>query len=173
MTQLTVTQEHKEKTAQLMWVGFILMFFLIQAVIWTIAISVTATDPSHAVVSGYDEKALLWDDEKARRVASDQLGWQAEIGVASAGDLQGFRELTVTLTDADGQPISGASLEMTSFHVARAGEPQRVGLTEDQSGVYRGHMRIRKPGWWQFSGTAVKGDDTLLVDERQSIMAAN
>ena len=62
--------ENKEKTAQLMWTGFILGFFVIQAIIWIIAISITARDASHAVVAGYDEKALKWDDQKALSAAS-------------------------------------------------------------------------------------------------------
>ena len=75
----TIAVEQKEKTAQFVWTGFILLFFVIQAIVWTVAISITTRDPSHAVVAGYDEKALNWDDEKALRLASANLGWQAEI----------------------------------------------------------------------------------------------
>ena len=38
----TCELEQKEKTAQLVWTGFILMFFFVQAIIWIVAITLTA-----------------------------------------------------------------------------------------------------------------------------------
>ena len=173
MSQLTATFERKEKTAQLMWLAFILSFFLIQAVIWTVAISVTATDQSHAVVAGYDEKALLWDEEKARIVASEKLGWTSEIVVDPASDIRGFRTVTIKLNDANESPVTGATVSLTAFHRARAAQPQQVTLSEFEPGKYAGQVQVRKTGLWQFSGTASAGDDTFLIDERQQIKAGN
>ncbi len=51
------TIEERERSAQFLWMGFIISFFAIQAVIWTFALIMTSNDKSHAVVAGYDEKA--------------------------------------------------------------------------------------------------------------------
>ena len=173
MYQSTPTIEQREKSAQLMWTGFILMFFLIQAVIWTVAISATANDRSHVVVAGYDEKALMWDEEKALRAASVRLGWRAEISVSSGGDIYGIRNVTIKLQDANQTPIEKATLELTAFHRARAADRQQIEVSELSHGVYSGMIRIQKSGPWQFDGIAKKGDDTLLISERQSIKAGN
>ena len=173
MTQQYTFSERKEKTAQLIWTGFILSFFLIQAVIWTVAISVTANDQSHAVVADYDEKALMWDEEKARRTASAQLGWQSELVVDRASDILGFREVEFQIHDANNRPVKNANVELTAFHRARVAQRQRIVLSELNNGVYAGRVQIRKTGLWQFDGVARKGDDVFMFNERQSIKAGN
>ena len=173
MTQRSSFNEHKEKTAQLIWTGIILSFFLIQAVIWTVAISVTANDQSHAVVAGYDEKALLWDEEKARRMASTQLGWQFKLIVDPASDIRGFREVKFKLRDSINRPLTDANVELTAFHRAYAAQPQHVTFSELSDGVYAGQVQIRKTGFWQFDGVARKGDDAFIINERQMIKAGN
>jgi nitrogen fixation protein FixH len=173
MTNPAPTLEQKEKTAQLVWTGFILSFFLIQAVIWTVAFSVTANDQSHAVVAGYDEKALLWDEEKARRTASAQLGWQSELVVNPASDIRGFREVTFILHNANNSPITDATVELTAFHRGRAAQRQLVRFSELSDGVYAGQVQIRKTGLWQFDGVARKGDEAFIISQRQSIKAVN
>ena len=156
-----------------MWVGFILSFFLIQAVIWTIAIWVTATDQSHAVVAGYDEKALLWDEEKARRAASARLGWQSNLDIDSDSDIRGFRQVTFEIRDANEMPVKQATIEMTAFHRARVAQRQLITVSEAGDGIYTGQVQVRKSGLWQFDGWARKGDDTFLINERQTLKAEN
>ncbi len=70
MNNLTTTIQQKEKTAQFLWTGFILMFFVLQAILWTVAITLTTGDKSHAVIASYDARALNWDEEVAQRNAS-------------------------------------------------------------------------------------------------------
>ena len=173
MLKLSNPSEDKEKTAQLVWTGFILSFFLIQAVIWTIAISVTANDQSHAVVAGYDEKALLWDEEKARRAASANLGWQSELVVDPDSDIRGFREVTIKLQDANDRPIENATVDLTAFHRGHAAQQQLVTFSEHNDGVYWGQVQVRHSGQWQFDGVARQGDDAFIFNERQSIKAGN
>ena len=165
----TISVQNKEKTAQLMWTGFILAFFVVQAIIWIVAISITSGDPSHAVVAGYDEKALKWDEEKALRMASSALGWQAEVVIDSTADIRGNHALTFKLVDREQLPVKTAEIELKAFHRAFAGEPQRVALSEISDGVYAGQIQIRKSGLWQFEGLARKGDDTYLIDQVLSL----
>ncbi len=169
----SIAIENKEKTAQLMWTGFILIFFIVQAIIWMVAISITIRDPSHAVVAGYDEKALKWDEEKVQNLASANLGWQAEILIDSTADILGNHAITVRLDDREHSPVKDAKFEFRAFHRALAGQPQPILLSEINDGVYAGQIQIRKSGLWQFEGVAQKGDDTFLIDQRLSLEVSN
>jgi nitrogen fixation protein FixH len=169
----THTLEHKEKTAQFIWTGFILVFFVIQAIIWTVAITLTARDQSHAVVAGYDEKALHWDDEKALRNASDQLGWQADLLVDTDGDIRHIHTITLQLEKADKSPVADANIQLSAFHRSRAGAPQQINFTETSDGIYTGKIEIRKSGNWQFDGLALAGDDIFLIKQKQHLTANN
>ncbi len=171
MTELTTTFEHREKMAQLAWTGIILGFFLIQAIIWTIAISITANDQSHAVVAGYDEKALKWDDEKAQQQSSNHLGWATELLVDPAGDIRGIHGVTIQLKDAKQIPLSGATIEVEAFHCAKASQPQKIKFDEINDGTYAGFFQLQKAGKWQFTGTAKTAEGTYLINERHELKA--
>ena len=173
MNNLTTTIEQKEKTAQFLWTGFILIFFVIQAIIWAVAITLTANDKSHAVVASYDERALNWDEEVAQRNASVQLGWQANLFIDSAADIRRFHVITLQIRDSDQAPVSGASIELVAFHRALAGEPQRVALAEIGDGVYSGKIQVRKSGLWQFEGKAIRADEVFLIDDQQLLKVSN
>lgn len=169
MNNLTATLQQKEKTAQLLWTGFILMFFLIQAILWTVAITLTTGDKSHAVVASYDERALNWDEEVAQRNASVRLGWQADLFLDSAADIRKFHVITLKIQDSGQQPVAGAVIELVAFHRALAGAPQRVELVEVGEGVYSGKIQVSKSGLWQFEGKATRGDDVLFIKDQQML----
>ena len=171
MSQITTTLEYKEKSAQFLWTLFILGFFLIQAIIWSIAITWTLNDRSHAVVAGYDEKALLWDEQRAQQRASAKLGWRAGLHVDPVSDVRNQHIISLTITDAQDAPIAGASIELAAFHCARAGEPQQIELVETGEGIYAGTIRVGKTGLWQFEGQVNHRDGVLRIQEKQFLKA--
>ena len=138
----TISFEQREKTAQFVWTGFIVMFFVVQGIVWTIAITLTANDKSHAVVAGYDEKALRSDEEVALRAASKQLGWRTELLIDAAADVRDVHAITLKLADAKGQPLAGAAVQLTAFHRALAGDPQLLTLSEVRAGTYSGKIQF-------------------------------
>ena len=168
----SISLEHKEKTAQFIWTGFILLFFLIQAIIWIVAITLTSHDPSHAVVAGYDEKALHWDQEKAMRNASQQLGWQASLQIDPTTDIARQHLLTLQLEKADETPVENAAITLKAFHRGRAGVPQKIDMAETGPGIYSGKIEIRKSGNWQFDGLAIAGEDVFLIEQIHYLSAS-
>lgn len=166
---MSATIQQKEQTAQFLWTAFILSFFVLQAILWTVAITLTAGDKSHAVVANYDERALNWDAEIVQRNASAQLGWRANLSVDLAADIRKFHVLTLTIQDSGECPVAGAVIELVAFHRARAGEPQQVKLVEAGDGVYSGKIQINKSGRWQFEGKATRGDDVFLINDQQML----
>lgn len=167
MTQTTI--HPRERTAQLAWTGFILIFFVIQAIIWTVAITITSRDSSHAVIEGYDEQALKWDDVQSRRRASEALGWSCEIVVGDVVDVFENRAITISLADKNQQPVEQASVNLQAFHRGRAAEKQRLQFQNVGGGIYASTLQVRHPGIWQFSGSAVCGDQIFLIEQRQAM----
>ncbi len=164
--------ENRENVARLLWTGFILLFFLIQAVIWTVALTLTANDKSHALVTGYDARGVDWEAQAAARDASRRLGWQAQWQVDSTGDIRQFHRITCTLSDSAGEPVTGAAIRIAAFHRGRAGDPQSIEFVPVADGVYSGRIRITRTGHWQFDGAARRGNDTLLISQRQFLKAS-
>ena len=161
----TTTVPPNERTYQLIWTGIILSFFLIQAVIWTVAFSVTANDRSHAVLADYDQKSLHWDQEQAVRRASVALGWQSVLTVDATGDIRGNRVLTMTLHDSAGKPVDVPAIELSAFHRGQAADVQLLRLKKIDSGEYATTVHVHKSGQWQFTGSVRSEDDEFLVDE--------
>ncbi len=155
-----------EKRAQLGWTAFILMFFLMQAIIWTFAISITSQDGSHAVVAGYDQQALHWDEVKKMRRESDELGWQTEFILDPSAEIGGNRKLTLQISDRDGVPVSNLTVSIDAFHRGRASDVQHITLKGISPGVYAGEVLIFKLGKWQFTGIATNADQKYLLENQ-------
>lgn len=168
---LTAELQVRERKAQWLWTGFILAFFAIQACLWAVAITYTANDPSHAVVPDYDSKALAWDQQKAARAASDQLGWSAEVEVSHGQLATDWRPISLSLVDEQGQPVTGAEVSVAAFHRGRAGRRQTLSLAETTPGHYHGTIRVLYFGLWQFEGTADRQDDHYLIDVQVPVEA--
>ncbi|MEZ6095465.1 MAG: FixH family protein [Pirellulaceae bacterium] len=156
-----------ENFHRMLWTGIILSFFLIQAVIWTIAITLTANDPSHVIVDGYDQDPKTMEAERQEMLASRALGWHANFEIKVLDEIFGRNELRLSLTDRDGKPISGANISLRVFHNALASEVQEVSMNEtEERGVYIADAMMRKSGWWTFEGVARHDGTKYLVDEK-------
>lgn len=162
----TSTLQQKEQIAQFVWTGFIVGFFVIQAIIWTVAITITSNDLSHAVVAGYDEQALKWDDVKQDLIDSSALGWTAEIQIDSASNPRGNRVINVCLSDRDDLPIENAVVKLRAFHRGRAADVQELSLLSVGPGVYSGNLNVQRSGIWVFSGTATQGEHQFLIEKK-------
>ena len=167
MNEIQVTLQQKEKTAQFLWTGFILLFFVIQAIVWIIAITLTSNDKSHAVLPNYDQRALNWNEQVKVRAASQKLGWQSRLSIDETGDIMGQRVITMKLLDRDNRPVNDAAVELRAFHRARAGVPQMLQFAASGEGTYTSTIRVDKSGLWQFEGQAVAGSDVRLIEDRQ------
>jgi nitrogen fixation protein FixH len=187
--EFSATEIHqKEQLARFLWTGFILMFFAVQAVIWTIAILMTSNDSSHAVVRDFEAKKALPPSRAARAEANRVLGWTASLKVRSDSNkqmgsnrtnngyvennrarTQGQAEVELTLTDQNGSPIEVPYIELTAFHCARAAEVLLLKLSPQQPGIYRGTMQLNRSGQWQFDGNIQRDKKTFFFSERLSL----
>lgn len=159
---LPETLAQREAIARMLWTGGIIAFFAIQAVLWTVAITLTSQDPSHVVLEGYDQRSLNWDSWQETVRASAALGWKAELQIGNTADVMGQRDLTLRLADRSGQAISNAMVELKLFHRARAAEAETLSLQELLPGEYVTSFRPQHAGTWKFEVTTIRGTDQFL-----------
>ena len=131
-----------ETSARRRFTALIVGFFAAQAVLWIYAITLVSLDASHAVVADYDAKALDWDAQRARQASSDALGWSAAVELDPATGVH------LTLRDADGQPLDGASVRITLFHHARASQRTSLALSAVGTGRYAAPADVARKGTW-------------------------
>ena len=160
--------ENREKIAQLGWTTFILFFFFLQAILWTTAITLTASDRSHAVVTDYEQQAHRWDELQRQRAASRRLGWTADVEWEQTlpGEPAPF---VLQLKDRAGQPVNGATIQLELFHLAEASQRSSVRLTELGDGRYRGTLESARPGRWQLEGIAKHPEGDFLIHQRTQL----
>jgi|LakMenEpi03Aug12_release.lakeMendotaPanAssembly.Ray.scaffolds.fasta_scaffold280367_2 nitrogen fixation protein FixH len=159
----------REATAQMLWTGGIIGFFLIQAMLWTVAITLTSQDPSHAVLEGYDQRALNWDSWQESQRASAALGWSSKLDVSETAQVDGYRSLILQISNRDGSPLTGATATLRVFHRARAGEAKLIPLKEATPGSYIGDLQAQHAGFWTLELIALKGEQRYLEEFRMEL----
>ena len=170
-TDLSKADLAGELRARWLWVGMVVAFLTMQAVLCLLIIYLATSDRSLAIVPDYHEQALHWDQRVAARRASEALGWNGTWTVANEADLVGRREIRLALVDRDGRPVAGAVVSAKLFHHARAGEVQELRFTEISpgSGQYAALAEMRKPGHWEIHISAKREGLTFLLDEQREL----
>lgn len=126
---------------------------------------VASSDASFAVERDYYRKALRFDDELARRRASDLLAWRIDSHVQLADEGRQGR-VTVTVTDSTGIPVAGASVSVVAMHNARAADELAATLVEVGAGVYEAPLPAERPGEWEVRITVARGEERFASSER-------
>ncbi|MDG2223838.1 MAG: FixH family protein [Rubripirellula sp.] len=90
------------------------------------AIMLATGDESVAVVPDYHQKALQWDEKRAVKRASDQLGWQCVIEALPVSEGRGFAGLTAALKDDQGEIIKAKQGTLRWFRHTRANSVQQI-----------------------------------------------
>jgi len=147
-------RNESESYAALKWGTFVVLLLGSQVAIGVAAIVLAGSDPSVAVVPGYHQKAILWDESVQLRQASLELGWTVELKMSpeDKGNL-----LTWTIRDRDGDTIDSLKGRVVMFHHARANESVEFRVEEHPSGVM-----LDRDGLWQIEMTL----DTQQMDRR-------
>jgi nitrogen fixation protein FixH len=121
-----------------------------------------ATEPD------YYRKAVLWDSTQALARRSAATGWAASAGIERSG---AGLVLRVTITDAGGAPVEGASVAVEAIHNLEAERHERLALVPERAGVYRAAMTSGRRGMWELRILARRGEDLFLGDLRREAPA--
>lgn len=152
-----------ETRAKLIWGGMVVGFLSLEIVMCLVAITLSSGDESFAVVPGYHEQALQWDETRAAAQASDSLGWSDIVVAGPTADLLGRRPMIIGLKDRNGTPISGSTVEAVLFHHARAGDVQSITFKETaEPGTYEAIAEMRRAGLWEVRIDAKRGNEHFM-----------
>lgn len=160
-----------ERRTRRRWLGIIVGFFVLQAMLWSYTLARVSGDPSHAVVEDYDQRAIDWDKHRAQMAASAALGWAAKVDVTPRG-LGGEGGVRVTLTDAAHRPVLAENVVATVFHQAAAARRTEADLEPLAPGVYTARLPIDRPGKWRVRIEARRGEDVFETTSTQVVPAA-
>lgn len=147
------------------WGSVVVAFLVLQLVIGGAAFRLAGGDPSVAVMPDYHQRALNWDDEVARRSASDSLRWRATVQYGQATDGES-RLVMIRVADSDDAAITGGAAELLFFHHTRAADVMTMPLVERDPGEYVATLPIVKPGLWDWEFTLARGENERFLDRR-------
>lgn len=140
---------------------------LVPTVIFAVwRIQVALDDPHFSVPDDYYEKGVHFDEELARRAASDALAWSGDLEPGTRAEGGGVR---LTLTDAAGAPVAGATGSLRAFHNAYPAQAQEVSWREAEPGVYDADLVFDRSGNWRWQVVLTRDDQRWQSDLRQEV----
>lgn len=112
----------------------------------SVLLVIAQSDPAFAIEKDYYAKAVAWDAHRAQVEQNARLGWSVQSRVSGA---PGAVEVTLSVQDRQGQPVTGANVSLIGFHNARAADRLERRLKETAAGTYQGELGRVRPGLWE------------------------
>lgn len=101
-----------------------------------------------SVERDYYRRAVAWDSTLAEQARSSALGWRIAGSLSPPSDGQGTLDLTVT--DAQGAPVSGARVRVEGFAIAHSRLRLDAPLNEVGTGRYAVRLAVARTEWHEF-----------------------
>ncbi len=134
---------------------------------------VLANEPEGATVEpDYYRKAVAWDSTRAQKAHDTSLGWRLDARLGAWGGERAPTPVTATLVDAHGQPLAGATIEVTAIHNALASHPLVFALAPGPApGSYTAAPVLPRAGAWELRCAARRGGELFTTDLRLDTVA--
>jgi nitrogen fixation protein FixH len=146
--------------ASILWPCIIVGILSANVSIVGLTIAVSRAGGGYVVEKGYDQKALKWDEHKARIAKQAQLGWTLACDIAHA--TSGSGSIRVHMTDRTGAPLANARVNVKCF---QAGWPKEVQTTSttvtDADGIALVAFAPTREGTWVIDVAATSASDTF------------
>lgn len=126
------------------WPGLVVAFLTFSVAVQVVLLTRARSDGGAQIEEDYYDRAVGWDEQQARRVASQELGWRV---TAAAG-----QDLRLTFVDRFGDPVEGLTGQV-ELHRPQLSKPVSVQALEPvlgQPGVYSAQAPGWAPGLWDF-----------------------
>lgn len=145
----------QERRSARFWTAFILALMAIDLLVAVFAIVFAVGDPSFQPVPSYGESGVDWETTKKLQAESDALGWKASVERSLERDA-----ICVSLSDPQGEPVTGAIGNLQAYHFTRAGDAVTVPAieSETQPGLYIATTDVSKDGRWQVTVRLTRGE---------------
>lgn len=127
-------------------------------------------DPSFAIEPNYYQKAVHWDSTMDQMRANQTLGWHVAPTLGQFTPQSGAR-LQVTVTDAAGAVIQGATVRVAAFFNARANDVIDETLVRDSAG-YAVTLPVKYAGVWELQFDVQHGGQRFTSTSRVEAVPA-
>lgn len=117
---------------------------------------VATGDPSFAVEEDYYGRALRWDETTREAARNAELGWRIEVRPAPSSKGPGWTDLTLSVLDRAGAPVTGGSVSVEAFHHARSGQRLRADFAPSGD-AYAASLPMRRAGLWELRVRVERG----------------
>jgi nitrogen fixation protein FixH len=116
-----------------------------------------------AVEPDYYKKAVAWDSTLALQAESEALGWRVDASLSRderpSASIATAGNVSVTLTDRAGAPLSGVNVATTLIHNTAPNDRITIPLKETAPGVYSANSRLAYLGRWELRVVASRGSE--------------
>ncbi len=133
-----------------------------------VVMRIANNDAAFAIEPDYYKKAVAFDSTMALTQRSNALGWSARSAIV-ASDSVGRPMLTVSLLDAQQQPLQGATVQVTALANARANDILSATLQETAPGQYQARLSALFAGLWEVRIDAVRGGEHFVTSTRTDV----
>lgn len=149
------------------WPFIIVGMLLFHASLMIGTIMVVSARQDLYVEPDYYAKSIEWDSQREMMEAAEKHGWDVELIVGEPQDAAtGTRSVSVTLHDANGDPLDRALVELDCFHPAHATDRKYAVAPGMGDGLYETQLDILRPGFWQAKiSIRYQGVEALLTKE--------
>jgi nitrogen fixation protein FixH len=136
-----------------------------------VVVAVATSDPSYSVEEDYYRKAVNWDEKRAQDRTNAELGWSLEFEVVPPQRPSEQPTIEVRLADKAGEPLTGASVNLETFHKARSNDVIRLEIDPTaEAGLYAARPAMRRNGLWELRFTVGLDGDRFTHTETRHLL---
>ena len=133
-------------------------------------VAIATSDSSYGVEEDYYQKAVNWDEKRAQDRTNAELGWSLEFEVTPPQRPGEQPTIEVRLADSSGEALTGASVQLETFHKARSEDIIRIAIdATDEAGAYNARIPMRRNGLWELRFTVDRGNDRFTHTETKHL----
>jgi nitrogen fixation protein FixH len=146
------------------WIPWLFVgFFLVVVAVNGTTIWIALTSWTGLATNRPYDRGLTYNRNLDAAARAAALGWQPALAARTDGDAG---EVELLLTDAGGQPVTGAEVAVRFERPTSEGLDFSVELAAADPGAYRGRFVLPAEGVWNLHATIRRGEDLFVHDQR-------
>ncbi|WP_181905330.1 FixH family protein [Aestuariispira insulae] len=143
---------------------YFVAFFLVVLIANIIMIYIALSSWTGLETKNHYVKGLQYNEALHAQAKQDALGWTSQASLEVISGLSG--KLIVQMGQADGEPLTHASVLVKIIRPTHHGFDQDLKLVETTPGQYEGQVTLPLSGNWDLKQIVVRGEDSFQKMDR-------
>ncbi len=152
------------------WIGGILLVLGVNAAFIVTAIM---TNPGLVDKNYYEKGKVQEQNFITQREVRNRLGWQMKLDAVHKPVIGESARYTFNVVDTKGIPIDGDKAVIHAYRPSDVNADFSTEMQEIAPGVYSVELIFPLKGIWDLSAILIKGEDSLKVTQRISVLSNN